>query len=74
MILRATGLPSIPWAGLFLGSSELPNQLLAAPANRLPQFGEGAAALQVVESVLSRAAVLGPGPAGTAVAWRHEDT
>lgn len=46
---------------LRVGSSEFPDQLLAAPADRLPQFGEGAAAPQVVRPVL------GAGPAGTPV-------
>lgn len=52
--LRAAGLPSIPWTHFFhINSSELSDQLLTAPADRLSQFGEGAAALQVMRSILS---------------------
>lgn len=63
-------LPSIPRGFLHPDSFQLPDQLLAAPPDGLPEFGEGAAALQ---AVLSGAPVLRAGPAGTAVPWRTED-
>lgn len=68
--VRSTGLPSIPWTHFFhIDSSQLSHQLLAASAYRLPEFGEGAAALQVIESILSRAGVLSARPAGTTFPW-----
>lgn len=52
--LRSAGVPSIPWSHFFhINSSELSDQFLTAPADRLSQFGEGAAALQVMKSILS---------------------
>lgn len=66
-------LPSIPWGGfLHPDSSQLPDQFLAASAYRLSEFGEGAAALQVTESILPGAAVLSSGPAGTTLTWRTD--
>lgn len=66
-------LPSIPWGGfLHSDSSQLPDQFLAASAYRLSEFGEGAAALQVTESILPGAAVLSSGPAGTTLTWRTD--
>lgn len=66
-------LPRIPWGRfLHVDSSQLANQFLAASANRFSEFGEGAAASQGAESVLSGAAVLSTGPGGTTVAWRTE--
>lgn len=51
---RSTGLPSIPWTHFFhIVSSQLSDQFLTASAYRLPEFGEGSAALQVIESFLS---------------------
>lgn len=63
-------LPSIP-RGCFLHSdpSQLSNQFLAASTYRLSEFGEGAAALQVTESVLSGTTIHSAGPAGTSIAW-----
>lgn len=52
--VSSTGLPSIPRTHFFhINSSQLSHQFLTASAYRLPEFGEGAAALQVVESILS---------------------
>lgn len=64
-------LPSIPWGGfLHSDSPQLPDQFLAASPYRLSEFGEGAAALQVTESILP--AVLSAGPAGTTLTWRSD--
>lgn len=64
-------LPSILRACLLHSdASQLADKFLAASANRLSEFGEGAAALQVTESVLARAALLRTGPAGMTIAWR----
>lgn len=68
--VRSTGLPSIPRTHFFhIDSSQLSHQFLAASAYRFPEFGEGAAALQVIESILSWASVLSSRPAGTTFPW-----
>lgn len=70
---RSAGLPSIPWSHFFhIDSSELSDQFLTASAYWLPEFGEWAAALQVIESILPRTAVLSTRPAGTTFTWTRD--
>lgn len=68
--VRSMGLPSIPWTHFFhINSSQFSHQFLTASAYRLPEFGERATALQVIESILSWAGVLSSRPAGTTFPW-----